>query len=524
MSRFSGTGGKRVLASRGALFLFLGLVALLAGCASADPIVVPPLLYEQEAEPDLITHVFPMFLSGWEDRPSTDETRTYGLWPLYKIKREGRELQIGALGAYFYRRRVDHRGFEKLDVLIPPVFYGHSVDQGSYLTIFPFGGTMKGLLGKSYALGVLFPLYLYTEDNRGVGPARRAEHEGGEPAPNEDVFVSQHVLFPFVNWVHGHGRSGFRVFPFYAHYERHDLEGREAYERTWILWPLWTHQKNNLNTSRGEAGAQEMWFLVPFFGYSHGPKTTRWTVLWPFAKYYENRGTLAGGPYWEFKSWPFFTIAHGRDRDQLDIWPLWGHKERLAAIAIHGGQYDHFERTFLLWPFLRWEHHETNALDYHKWWLLPFLWHYHTDDKEKKQEKDEFKIWPLFRRKSWPDGRVTINIFSPLWFNDPEGAFEMIYNPLFRIYESGRLPDGDERHLYAWGLVQHYENERRTETWVHPFLYWNEARKDQSARDDNFLFGLFQIHRRGRERALRFFWLPEWPSWTADDDDSGARK
>jgi hypothetical protein len=510
---FAGRGfpeGEIFLRRRAARLLPLVLAAsFLAGCASADPISVP-LAYDHEVEPDLITNIFPMFLSGFWDKPESDETRGYQLWPLYKYERNGREERLAVFGtAYFYSRRFDHRGFEKLDVLIPPVFYGRSADQGNYLAILPFGGTTKGVLGKSYALWFLFPLYLYTEDNRGVGPAHGA-----------DVFVSQHVLFPFVNWWSGDGHSGFRVFPFYAHYKRVDHDGNLAFDRTWILWPFFTHQRNALNTTAGEDAGIDLWFLFPFWGQSRAPRSWQWSAFFGIVNYAETETRFPRRPFWRFKIAPLFvpilSLARGEGRSTTDVWPFFGVKTRDIELG-KAGVYDHFERTFILWPFIRWEHHESDSLDYHKWWFLPFFWHYRTDDKRTGGVKNEYKIWPLFRYKEWPDGRLTVNIISPLWFNDPEGAFEKIYNPLFRIYERGRTPEGDERRLYAWGLVQQYDNSRRSETWVHPFLYWNEEKKDGSASDDYYLFGLFQVHRRGNQRALRFFWLPEWPTWRTSD-------
>lgn len=483
-----------------------------AGCASADPIVVP-LVYEREDEPDLIENAIPLLLSGWTERPREDEVRGYALWPLWHYVREGPELQVGLLGANFIQKRLDHRGFLDVDYLIPPVLYGHSVDEGSYFALLPFGGTTKGLLGKSFAAWVLFPLYLYTEDNRGTREAR-AGLRPADPARNDGVLVSHHVLFPFVNWLHGHGRSGFRIFPFYAHYEREDLEGRLAYERTWILWPFWTHQRNNLNSP---GGPQTMWFLFPFFGRSEGQYASQWTVLWPIVRYFEYRRASTTGPLHSFRVFPFFAREVGRYRTRLDIWPFWGRKERFVPLVTETGGYDRFERTFILWPVVRWENHESDKLAFRKWWVMPLLWSYETEDKVSGAKKEEFKVWPLFRYKSWPDGRVTVNLFSPLWFNDPEGAFEMIYNPLFRIYERSRQADGDERRLYAWGLVQDREGRATTAFTVHPFLYWNDVAKDGSARHDRYLFGLFQYRRAGAERALRFFWLPEI-SWRAGDD------
>jgi hypothetical protein len=498
-------------AQRLALAAVLCLPALLAGCASTDPIDVPAI-YENDPEPEFVDMLFPFLLSGEEEKPNKDETRVWGLWPLYHYKRKGRELQIGTLGdAWGYRRRIDQRGFEKLDVIFPPIMYGHSVDQGTYFSFLPFAGVTKGIIGKSYALWILFPVYLYAEDNRPRGSA--------------DPFISHHVLFPFINWVHGAGRSGFHVFPFYSHYEKNfDGLGGKDYERTSVMWPFFTHQRNNLDTSRGEAGAQELWFFFPFYGQSKGPKTTQYTVLFPLYRYYENRSTTLG-PYYEHKISlpvfiPFIRWGRGEHRWITEVWPFYGVKERKYPLNSHEGGYDHYVRHFVMWPFARWETHDTDKLEYWKWWALPFVWHYEINDKESGRTlQREWKIWPLFRYKEFPDGRLSVNFLSPFFFNDnPEGAFERIYNPLTRVYERKRVEGGWDRRLYAWGLVQDYENEHERESsfWVHPFLYWNEQRLGGEDRTDYYLFGLFQVHRRDGERSLRFFWLPEWPRWRSD--------
>jgi hypothetical protein len=478
----------------------LALATALAGCESFEPISIP-LVYESEPGPDLADRTFPILLSGWTEKPQEDETRGYFLWPFVHYVREGRETSFGILGVDIYQQRVDHRGFIDTDCILGPVLYGHSADEGSYLTILPFGGTLKGKLGKSYALLILPPFFFYGEDNRGVGP------EG-------DVAKTTWVLFPFVNWVKGGGRSGFKVFPFYAHYEKTDADGRDSYARTWVLWPFWTYQRNQLNCGKGE---QRMFFLFPFYGRSDGPNTSQCAVLWPFFRWYENRGTSAGGPFWEFKFWPFFAVHHGRYRDRLDFWPFWGHKERTVPIVTGKGGYERYERTFVLWPFFRWERQDSDLLETRRFFFAPFLWSFATEGKDGKGRSREFKIWPLFRYKEWPDGRLTVNLFSPLWFQDPEGGFERIYNPLFRIYEHGRTEEGGERTLFLWGLVQSRENEKRASFTVHPFLYWNERAKNDTSREENFLFGLFQYRRQGKERGLRFFWLPWFPTWEADE-------
>jgi hypothetical protein len=459
------------------LLAALGALLLGAGCRFDEPVEIPFFL-EHEPDQDRVDDTVPILFSGWETDAQRDEVKVWALWPVWRYAREGREVQSWLFGVPVYRNRIDHRGFDDLDLIAGPVFYGHSPDEGSYLTVFPFGGTMRGLLGKSYAMAVLFPVFLYMEDDC------------------DRDFKSYHVLFPFVNWWEGGGRSGGRVWPFYAHYERRDVGGRLAYRRTWILWPFWQTLENNLNSVGGE---QKMWFLFPFYGRGDGPQTHQWTVMWPFFKYYENRGSAFGGPLWEVRApFPFVHIVRGRDRTLTDIWPLFGVKER-GIDYFTGPGHEYYKRHFVLWPIWHDETHVNGDTRESRWWALPLLWSFHTENEVDRTEKDEFKVWPLFRYKRWADGRVAVNVISPLWFQDPEGAFERIYGPLTRVWHEWRDPDeGSRRMELLWGLFGRRE-------YVSP--------EKEDVKNTSFLFGLFQVESRDEKTSLRFFYLPQWPTW-----------
>ncbi|GIW71581.1 MAG: hypothetical protein KatS3mg102_1123 [Planctomycetota bacterium] len=485
------------LRTAAALLVWIALGAGAGGCLSAGEAVHLPLFFERESLPDSEWTALPLLLSGHQSRRAEDEERGYVLWPLFGWVREGRELELRALGIPWYRRWVDAQGFLKTDLLLGPVLTGHSRAQGRYLTVLPFGGTLHRKLGKDYLLWILPPLYVYTEDQRPAGLMR-----------------SHHLLWPLINWVEGGGYSGFRVLPLYAHYRREDLEGRLAFERTWILWPLWTHQRNAVNNPAGE---QRLWQLWPLFGRLEGPDESMWQALWPLFRYYENRSTGAQGPYWELRApFPFVVIGRGRTQSRTDLWPLWGRRERLLRIATEPGGFDRWQRHFVLWPLWRYEEHETNAFADTKWWLLPLVWSYARAPKPGHEAElaptRTFKLWPLLRYRRHADGRVTLNLFSPLWFNDPEGAFERIYNPLTRIYEHVENSER-ERLLLLWGLFQQYSGPEGEGTIVHPWLFWDRSSADGSERDTGVLFGLFRYLRHGSRKALRLFWLPPFPTW-----------
>jgi hypothetical protein len=477
------------------------LLPLGAGCAGlSDPLHVP-LFFEYDTVTDTEWTTVPVLLSGKKQDRKTGHERYYGLWPFLSWSKNGLEREFRFLGAPVYQKRVDHAGFFDTDMILGPVFYGSSRDEGTYLTILPFGGTLKGKIAKDHITWILPPLYIYAHD----------ETAGG-------VKKSHNILFPFVNWVSGGGHSGFRVMPFFSRYRRHDREGQLAWEMGSVLWPFFTYRDNNLNLPGKE---QHLWFLWPFYGQLTGPKFSGWYGMWPFFRYWENRGTGGGGPYWEIRApFPFFTYGRGRTQERTDIWPLWGHRHRRQSLSFAEG-YDEWERYFAAWPIWRWERHETNEYRDDKWFLLPLVWSYAFDPKpgHTAQKTRTFKLWPLFRYRLHADGRKTFNLISPLWFNDPhEGAFEAIYNPLTRVYE--QQDRGDRKWLLLlWGLYQRHEDAANEWAIVHPWLYWDHEAKDGGERDVAFLFGLFRYVRRGNKKALRFFWLPEWPSWGGDGEE-----
>jgi hypothetical protein len=486
---------------------FAALLALFAlgfglqGCVLGSAHLEVPLFFEYDPEPEETWTTFPFILSGKKQVHTADEERYYGLWPLFKYVREGREREFKILGASVYQQRYDHRGFEDLDMILGPVLYGNSADEGRYLSILPFGGTTKGILGKDFGIFAT-PLFMYFEDETSVGTMK-----------------SWHAPFPFVNVVRGGGRQGGRFWPFYAHYERYDDEGHKAYDRQWIMFPFFTWQKNNLN-SGDHPGAREqwMWFAFPFAGRAGGPNTSQWTVMWPFFRYFEDRRHTDTTPYWEIRApFPLFIYGEGKNRERLDLWPFFGYKER--RVPLNSGGYMNYYRNFAAWPVWRYEVQSTDRYEDTKWFALPLLWSYHRENKQTGESTRTFKLWPLFRYKQHGGGRTTVNVLSPLWFNDPEGAFEQIYNPLTAIYDHTKT-DKEERLKLLWGLYMSHETAEDDDMIIHPFLFWDWEKKDGSKRDVAFLFGLFRYVRRGDYKALRFFWLPEFPSWGGEDPEA----
>jgi hypothetical protein len=389
--------------------------------------------------------LIPPLLSSFTEKKASGRKDYRFLWPVGHYRTEGRESKFLLYPLFYNIKRVDHNGFIDHDyALFPLLFGGHSVDEGGYFTLLPFGGTLKGIGGKDEIVGVLPPLYIYMRDKE---------------------FHSYHYLFPFINRVEGGGRKGWRIFPFYGHYERWDEQGRQAYDRTFVLWPLLTLHRNNMNS----AHPVDVFFFLPFYGRVKSDNVDRYTVLWPLFKYVD----LKKEGFWELRApFPVVIFARGKDRSRSDIWPLIGFKERPG-----------FKRHFVLWPIERYEAQDNEEYRDEKLWILPIYWHYYRRWKEDGSYRKEVKIWPLFRYRRSRDGETAVSLLAPFWFKDPE-AFEKIWEPLFRVYHNYREEDGTEVTTYLWGLIQY--------------------------------------SRKGARKGLRLFYLPEIPFGGGEAGAKGA--
>ncbi len=386
----------------------------------------------------------------------------------------GANAEAGGFAGFplsFYDTFVDHDETvehvdgqdEDRDTGLLPLFAwgrGSGDDEHDYLAVAPFGGTTKGVLGKEKITWFGFPLPLYA----------RVE---------DRAYTSHHVLWPLVNWVDGPRNEGFRVLPFYAHYERKGVRGHPIYERTWLMWPLITWQREEYP---GEAPT-ETFLAFPFYGFIDGPTVYSRTVLFPFFKYEERKFPET----WELRApFPFVQIGGGPDRWKYDFWPFFGWKERPG-----------FERQFALWPVFRREALEYPHSTFDGLWLLPFFWRTDWFHKETGTHQTVTRVWPLAHHRVTPGDTVDFALLSPWWWNDP--GFERTIGALLRLYHYHRDPDGGVEHqallgLFSWRDLPALEREglERPE-------YWRLS----------LLFGLFHLRSLGGERGLRLFWLPE---------------
>jgi pSer/pThr/pTyr-binding forkhead associated (FHA) protein len=428
-----------------ALLLLLPLFLLLTGCHSLQ---LPPI-YEQELDPvpmregsrrvewDTEVGLRPLVHVRTRKEPARIEAHLLFPFGLYESTPEQSTLRLYPF--FQHTRRTDPDGFEDTDTIaFPFVFTGsHPVD-GDYLYLFPFGGTLRGLLGKDEAAGVLFPLY---------GWARNGENE------------SHHVLFPLISWSDGGGQSGFRFLPFFSHQEKYRDDGELVFKRTSILWPFINFASDGTN-SRNRF---ESFFIFPFYGQTRSPWMDDTTILWPFFRWSHDKET----GYKEYRvPFPFLIWGEGPDQSRFDLWPLFGFRSR--------GDYS---RHFFLWPIERWEYSETEEYRQAHLWILPFFSSHHREYKDGSGRDLKTTFWPLLRYEERRDGFLEISAIHPLWFDDPLLNFDTLLAPLwtlfrytrdsegyehlnvlFGLYSSRSTPQGEHRWDILGGLVGHTSN------------------------------------------------------------------
>jgi hypothetical protein len=376
----------------------------------------------------------------------------------------------------------------KRDFGLLPLFMGGDWPlTGKYLAIAPFGGTTRGFLGKDEMTWVGFPYPFYLSSR-------------------ERDFESTHVLWPFVNWVEGGGREGGRVWPFYAHYRRTDLLGREVYDRHWVMWPFVSWAENSAqqgvvdpDTGVFRATPTDELFIFPFYGKIEGPDDKDYTVLWPFFRYEEIPSTN----FWELRApFPFFIMHHGNDpalaregrtseRFRFDIWPIFGFKERAG-----------YRRYFALWPIYRYEYRNDEVwAEDTKLYFVPFFQYHHHIEIETKDDYQRTRVWPFVHYRRGVKGDIELHVLAPILWDDPNG-FERIIYPFLRLYEYKRASWGGTQQRFLMGLAS-----------------WRHEPPVSGVTDGysrlSLLFGLLQFrsggtnHEESDRAGVRFLYLPE---------------
>ncbi len=422
------------------------------------------------------------------------------LGPLITYERSGDDRQYGVRPIFFHRYQgatrhsdylypvasgvaeEDHHFFQVLRLLqydfgarsedelmfFPFLFYGETETRGDYFALFPFGGRLYERFGRDEMSFALFPLY-----GRTVA--------GGRTTTN--------ILWPIFARIQGEDESGIKVWPLFGASEKDGV-----YRRRMFLWPIFFRYDQHLDTPNPE----RIRTVFPLYVGEDSPRRSRYTVLWPFFSYEENRA--ADYEEWNFP-WPLLRVARGGGRDGLRLLPLYADERR-----------GDFRSRWFLWPVYRVEELQTEMLHRRRDRVLFFLY---SDLRESWEgaatpAKRRVALWPLFTyEKVQGISRFhTLSLFEPFF---PENeSIQRSWSPLWRLYQRHWDGEGNEISSLLWNL---YWKERRGEDLaleVFPLVRYTRAGESTDLR---LLKGLFRYRRGADGGKVNLLWLPWGFNW-----------
>ena len=288
-----------------------------------------PFLNEFRRYPDGSAEHSICGIYSWSRDASGSVERVSGPWPSFESERRdgiarGRflfpfgtfyeapdETRVSLPPLLFWISREisgETSGREADFMLFPLVLAGSSDRRGAYFTV-PFGGTLKGKLGKEHITHVLFPLFARTK---------------------ESAYTAYHAIFPlFAAWK-GEEQRGFRVLPLYACDHKKD-----RFSRHYVLWPLFRFQREGLDTRAPTTIVS----LLPLFDVAMSANHNRVSVLWPF---FQHAWRLNDGFRETHAPWPFFSVTSGKEISGIKFWPFYCRRDGATA-----------KSKFVMWPFYR---------------------------------------------------------------------------------------------------------------------------------------------------------------------------
>ncbi len=355
--------------------------------------------------------------------------------------------------------------------LFPLYFQQRSADTNQNYTAFlPFYGHLKNRIFTDEMFFVMLPFYLQSR-KAGV--------------------TTDNYLFPLFSRSHGAGVDGWKIFPFAGHQHKEpttrdigfgDVEKVPGYDRRFVMFPLYFHQRSGL----GSENPADETALLPFFDRLRSPLRDSTTVLWPFITHITEREKKYRewqifGPVIPWKIFgPVIVFARGEGKTTSRIFPFYSHAQNASQ-----------ESSFFLWPAYRKKSVHDETFERSRTRLFFYLY---SDTRQKNLETGKASrrqdFWPLFTRTVDYNGNDRLQILAPvepiLPFSD---SVEREYSPVWSVWRAEKNP---------------------TAGTASQSLLWNLYRRDTTptAKKVSLLFGLFQYQSSSAGTMTRWFYLP----------------
>jgi len=447
-------------------------------------------LFAMETSPDRLYYaVRPLYNFECDEAEGT--RRLQYLWPLGLLSSRRGEHFLHRFFPFFQytrRKRVTTGQEAWHGMVFPLVFWGSGPRHGRYFALFPFAGTLRGLIGDKLSF-VMFPLY--------------CRYELGD-------YTRHNVMWPIVSW--GRTKDGrarcLRIFPFYV---RKQLAG--AYDHRYLIWPLvrWGRQQWRAKEGRMRRG----YFAInPFYArettYDPQGNVVAWRRDYLL---YKTRRDLREGK--EAEAWSLlFSVArseHTPQKDEFRIFPVYHRTTHYAPGGRESGR--KWTRRRLLYVLV-WLDHDTLEPQRDKRGLVvaPFYWRHtvrHTGGPLAGRTGRRTSIWPLVTWQRGPEGSRHLWVPSNAWADRSLG-YKRNVRPLLDLYQHHNSPDGEKETRVLSRLYHHRSTPAGRYLSVGPFWTYDsigdagaDGRKSWSA-----LMGLLKREWWDEGSRWRLFYIP----------------
>lgn len=420
-----------------------------------------PLFYSEQKETQH-TFAIPPFFSHVLD-PSVESEEYDYLYPFLSYDRFGKEyrwhlFQLFAFAGGQNQEEVPVHRF----TLFPVYFQQRSPDTNlEYTAVFPIYGHLKNRLFRDEVFFIGFPGYMQTR--------------------KRDVITDNYV-YPFYHKRHGDGLEGWQIWPFYGQ-EHKDLTARTngfgdveviaGHDRTFIGWPIYFDHINGIGTENPE----RQFAVLPFYVSQRSPKRDSTTVMWPLVTWTDDRESK----YRERAvPWPLIVFARGEGKTLNRVFPFYSK-----------GHNKYVESNFYMWPIYKYNRLHSDPLDRERTRILLFLYSFVNEkNTETGKARTRSDLWPLFTKRTEPDGRTRFQMFAPLEpFLPLSKSIDRNWSPVWSVWRAENNPiNGHTSKSLLWNVY-------RSET-------------TPTTKKSSLLFGLFQYQSDSDTKRWRLFYIP----------------
>jgi len=356
-------------------------------------------------------------------RPGSEGREAALLYPLTSVRWSPARASTRVLGLFSLQSRAPLAPghWDRRLTVFPFVFYRHSAESGSELSILPFYADLQNFLGYQRIRTVLFPLFFRLE---------------------EPMVRRSWVAFPFFSWTGGTLGKGWRVWPLYGWEERGEGE-----KFRYVLWPFYIRQWHH----RGSQQPEVRTVVFPFYARSHGPALRSTALLGPF--FTHSVDTEARLETWGFP-WPLWVLQRRTDTGErlaLRIAPFYGDRRQ-----------GDIRSRFLLWPLYRERTQEGPDHRYERRDVGLVLWRRVVDEDLRGghwwMRHALFPLWRAEEKNGESSGQVAA-LYDALvpWSR----IVREVYAPLWRLYGYRRKEGQRRQWSLLWNLVSSAEGELR---------------------------------------------------------------